>query len=238
MTPGLRVKDEWCAFFFLYLLLFTFISDCWAGHCVTRFICSCSQTQACATTEYVGVCTGRSRAAAVWGEGVFSESSSSVPGLCLIWLLDACSASLGIQLMVKAFRCCVLPQLYINCCLLDFAHWTVLSVGQKEVACWASQLLNSQPSDLRHAKCCQNPSCVSDCLKWPVLVRRPPPVAGCMSPCRWPISAIWEQGGQSAHKMWLPMKITCCQGQAASYIRPLTSGRFDWEHALVCREKT
>lgn len=45
------------------------VVDCRIGHWVTEFICSCFQTQGCATQRSVGVCTGRSCAAALWREG-------------------------------------------------------------------------------------------------------------------------------------------------------------------------
>lgn len=45
--------------------LFCSVADCRIGHWVVGFICSCFQTQGCATQKSVGVCIGRSYAAAV-----------------------------------------------------------------------------------------------------------------------------------------------------------------------------
>lgn len=144
---------------------------------------------------------------------------------CISWY-----TAYGKSLQVLCSSTAVYQLLFLELCTLSCAER-----GPKRS--WLLGVTAIEQPALRHAKCCQNPSCVSDCLRWPVLARRPPPVAGCTSPCRWPVSAIPEQGGQSAHKMWFPMEITCCQGQAASYIRTLTSDHFDWEHAPVCREK-
>lgn len=96
------------------ILLFCFVADCRIGHWVTGFIYSRFQTQGCATQKSVGVCTGRSCAAAVWGEGDLNKRSRSVPGLFLIWLLNVCSVFLGLWLTVRSFRCSVLALLYIK----------------------------------------------------------------------------------------------------------------------------
>lgn len=34
---------------------------------------------------------------------------------------------------------------------------------------WLLGVKAIEQPDLRHAKCCQSPSCVSDCLRWPVV---------------------------------------------------------------------